>query len=114
MGKLLGPAEILREALDSIAKKVQLALLYGSVAAHRDTAHSDFDLLLISDDLTLEEIYEALTPAEKRLGRPINPTLYTHSEFRKRLERRNPFLVKLLAGETIPLMGNKDDFIAAG
>jgi len=114
VGKLLGPAEILREALDSIAKKVQLALLYGSVAAHRDTAHSDFDLLLISDDLTLEEIYEALTPAEKRLGRPINPTLYTHSEFRKRLERRNPFLVKLLAGETIPLMGNKDDFIAAG
>lgn len=114
VGKLLGPADILRDALGSIADKVQLALLYGSSAAHRDTAHSDFDLLLISDDLTLEEIYEALTPAEKRLGRPINPTLYTRGEFRKRLERRNPFLIKLLTGETMPLMGNKDDFLAAG
>ena len=114
VGKLLGPADILRDALGSMANKVQLALLYGSTATHRDTARSDFDLLLISDDLTLEEIYEALTPAEKRLGRPINPTLYTGGEFRERLERRNPFLVKLLAGETIPLMGNKDDFIAAG
>lgn len=114
VGKLLGPADILRDALGPIAEKVQLALLYGSAAAHRDTAHSDFDLLLISDELTLEEVYEALTPAEKRLDRPINPTLYTHTEFRKRLERRNPFLIKLLDGATINLMGNKDDFVAAG
>lgn len=108
--KLLGPADTLREALAPIADHIQLALLYGSVAARRDTALSDFDVLLISDTLTLEAVYETLAPAEQRLGRPVNPTLYTRSEFHKRLERRNPFLIKLLAGDTISLIGNKDDF----
>jgi predicted nucleotidyltransferase len=112
--KLLGPADTLREALSALAHKIQLALLYGSAASHRDTAHSDFDVLLVSDELTLEKVYEALTPAEKKLGRPINPTLYTHAEFHKRLEQRNPFLIKLVAGETISLIGDKDDFIATG
>lgn len=113
VSKLLGPADILREALKVIEDKVQLALLYGSAAAHQDTAYSDFDVLLVSDKLTLEAVYGALAPAEKRLGRTINPTLYTHDEFRRRLEQGNPFLLRLLARETISLVGNKDDIVAA-
>lgn len=112
--KTLGPADTLRAALSAIADQVQLALLYGSVAARRDTALSDFDVLLVSDTLMLEQVYEALAPAEKQLGRPVNPTLYTYAEFHKRLKQRNPFLLKLLARETIALIGNKDDFVAPG
>lgn len=114
VAKLLGPADILRDALRTIEDNVYLALLYGSAAAGRDTAHSDFDVLLVSDDLTLEAVYEALVPAEKRLDRPVNPTLYTRKEFHQRLKQRNPFLIKVLAGETTGLIGNKDDFAAAG
>jgi predicted nucleotidyltransferase len=114
VAKTLGPVETLREALTPIAGELQLALMYGSAAARRDTAHSDLDLLLVSDALTLEQVYAALEPAEKRLGRPINPTLYTPTEFRKRLERRNPFLLKLLSRDTMPLIGNKDDLVAIG
>lgn len=114
VAKMLGPADILRVALAPIAERVPLALLYGSVATRRDTAHSDFDLLLVSDTLTLEEVYQALAPAEKQLGRPVNPTLYTQAEWRKRLAQRNPFLTRLLAGETIALIGDKDAFVTAG
>ena len=112
--KMLGPADNLRAALLPLADQVQLALLYGSVAKRSDTALSDFDLLLVSDTLTLEQVYAALAPAEKQLGRTVNPTLYTQAEFRKRLAQRNPFLTKLLAGETIALTGDKHAFIAAG
>jgi len=112
--KMLGPADILRRALAPVAGELQLALLYGSVAGRRDTAHSDFDLLLVSDTLTLEQIYAALAPAETQLGRRVNPTLYTRREFDKRLQESNPFLTKLLAGETIALVGEKDDLVAAG
>lgn len=112
--KLLGPADVLREALNVIETKVQLALLFGSTASRQDSAHSDFDVLIVSDKLTLEEAYAALAPAEQRLGRTINPTLYTSMEFRKRLEQSHPFLLKLLAGKTISLIGNKDDFVAVG
>lgn len=105
--KMLGPADTLRQALASLASKIDLALLYGSVAARRDTANSDFDLLLVSDALTLEQVFTALAPAEKQLGRPVNPTLYTMTEFRKRQAKGNAFLTKVLAGETIALIGDK-------
>lgn len=112
--KMLGPAEVLRETLAPLADALPLALLYGSVASGRDTARSDLDVLLVSDALTLEQVYEALAPAEQQLGRPVSPTLYTREEFQRRLEQHNPFLLKLLAGETVALMGDKDEYIATG
>lgn len=114
VARMLGPADTLRQALAPIASELLLALLYGSIAANRDTARSDFDVLLVSDTLTLEAVYDALKSAEKELGRSISPTLYSQAEFRKRLAQRNPFLTKLLAGKTIALIGDKDDVIAAG
>jgi hypothetical protein len=114
VAKMLGPADALRQALAPIADDVRLALLYGSVAKRSDTAHSDFDLLLVSDTLTLEQVYAALAPAEQQLGRPVSPTLYTSAEFHKRLAQGNPFLTKLLAGDTIALIGDKDAVAAAG
>lgn len=113
VAKMLGPADVLRQALTPIADDLQLALLYGSVAKRSDTVHSDFDLLLVSDTLTLEQVYAALAPAEKQLGRPVSPTLYTQAEFRKRLESHNHFLTKLLAGDTTALIGDKDAVAAA-
>lgn len=112
--KMLGPAEVLREALAPLAETLPLALLYGSVASGRDTARSDIDVLLVSDTLTLEQVYATLAPVEKQLGRPVSPTLYTSAEFRRRLAQRNPFLVKLLAGDTVALKGDKDGFVTAG
>jgi len=112
--KILGPADALRQALVPIAEEIQLALLYGSVARRSDTAYSDFDLLLVSDTLTLEQVYAALAPAEQQLGRRASPTLYTSAEFGKRLAQRNPFLTRLLAGNTIALIGDKDAVAAAG
>ena len=114
VAKVLGPADTLRETLAPIADEVRLALLYGSVAKRSDTARSDFDLLLVSDTLTLEQVYAGLAPAEQQLGRPVSPTLYTSTEFNRRLEQGNPFLTRLLAGDTITLIGGKDAVIAAG
>lgn len=112
--KMLGPAELLREALAPLAEALPLALLYGSVAAGRDTARSDIDVLLVSETLTLEQVYAALAAAEQQLGRPVSPTLYTPSEFRRRLAQRNAFLLKLLAGDTVALIGDKDEYVTAG
>lgn len=103
--KMFGPAEALRAALAPLAKRVRTAWLYGSVAKGGDRAQSDIDVLIVADDLTLEEVYAALGPAEKRLGRTVSPTLYTLKEFERRRATKNPFLSKVLAGERILLMG---------
>jgi predicted nucleotidyltransferase len=109
--KILGPAEALREALAQLAESVRLALLYGSVAGGSDHAHSDIDLLIVSDELTLEAVYALLEPVEERLGRKVSPTLYTTAEFRDRLERSNPFLARVLTSEFILLTEDRDELL---
>lgn len=112
--KTLGPAELLRAVLTALGDKVRLALVYGSVAKRSDTARSDIDLLIVSDGLTLEQVYEVLGPVEQRLGRRVSPTLYTVAEFRRRRKNGNPFLAKVLAGDYVLLTENGDDLLAAG
>lgn len=112
--KTLGPAEVLRVALRSLGNAVRLALVYGSVAKGRDTAHSDIDLLLVSDVLTLEQVYAALAPVEQQIGRRVSPTLYTVAEFRRRRKSGNTFLAKVLAGEYVRLTEDGDELLAAG
>jgi predicted nucleotidyltransferase len=98
----------LRSALAPLADRVQLALLYGSVAKQTDTAMSDIDVLVVSDDLTLEELFTALQDAERDLGRPVSPTLYTSDEFRRRGRSGHPFLTRVLNGPHIVLVGELD------
>lgn len=113
VAKTIGPADVLRGALAPLGHKLLLAVLYGSVAKRTDSAQSDLDVLIVSDVLTLEDIYSALAIAEKQLGRHVSPTLYTRQEFRTRRTAGNPFLTKVLAGKFIPLTDDADAFIAA-
>ena len=112
--KVFGPSDRLRAALAPLEPEIDLALLYGSSAKNRDTAQSDIDVLVVSDSLTLEQLYTALEGAEAQLGRTISPTLYTRGEFSKRIHQANPFVTKVLKGETIALIGDKGEFAAAG
>lgn len=106
VSKLLGPEQQVENALKPISDRVDLALIYGSVAKRTDHANSDIDLMLVSDTLTLEEVFEALEAAEINLSRTINPTLYTREEFRNRRANKNPFLSKVLEGQYILLKGS--------
>lgn len=99
--KILGPAELIRSALSPLSDRVQLALLYGSVARGFDRSDSDIDVLIVSDDLLLEDVFEALAVAEQHLGRSISPTLYSVDEFERRRANRSdgsPFLIDVLQG----------------
>ena len=106
--KTVGLVDPLREALQPLAKQIRLALVYGSIAKGTDTARSDIDLMIITDDLPMERIFAALAPVEKLLGRPINPTLLTPKEFLDRRRSGQAFLTKVLAGDHIVLLGSED------
>ncbi len=106
--KTVGAGDALFAALQPIAGRVQLALLYGSAAKGVDTAASDLDLLVVSDTLTLEELYRTLVVAEASLGRKIQPTLYTTAEFSRRRQTDDSFVNRVLAGGTLALVGDLD------
>ncbi len=106
--KTVGLETPLRAAVDTLPGKIHLALIYGSVAKRADTSASDFDLLIVADDVTLEDVYAALSSAEQLIDRKVNPTLYTSEEFLRRRARGNAFLKRVLDGPVIVLSGSSD------
>jgi predicted nucleotidyltransferase len=105
--KTVALEEPLAAAVKSLPGKVHLGLIYGSVAKRTDTSASDIDLLLVADELTLEDVYSALSSAERLLDRKVNPTLYTSEEFERR-RGTNAFLKRVLSGPVIVLSGSID------
>ncbi len=106
--KTVGLDGPLRAALEAFGSRLRLALVFGSVAKERDRASSDIDLLVVSDDLTLEKLYRALVPVEAQLGRSVQPTLYTSAEFRQRRSNASSFVHRVLDGPHRVLIGSVD------
>jgi len=107
--KTVGLAEPLREGLAPFAGRIKAAFVYGSVAARTDTAKSDIDLMLICEGLAYPEVFEALQSAEARLGRPVNPTLYTPSEWREKIKFSSGFAAKVTARPKLFLTGSEQE-----
>jgi predicted nucleotidyltransferase len=106
--KTVGVADPIREALEPLFPKIKLALIYGSVARGADRATSDIDVLVVSDHLSLEDLYDAVRGVENRLARSVNVTLYSTEEFRERRTHNSSFLSKILRVEHIVLHGRID------
>jgi predicted nucleotidyltransferase len=104
--KTVGLVEPIREALRPIADRIDLALIFGSIAKGTDHAGSDVDLLVVTDELHLDQIYAALEPAEATIGRKVSPTVYNSKEYADRVRKKNPFLAKVLAGDYLELIGD--------
>lgn len=90
-------ADVLRGALSPLAEKINAAFVYGSVAKGQDTTTSDINLMLVSNTLTVADIFAALEEIASRLGRPVNPTVYSQEEFEKRIKKDKAFAKQLLA-----------------
>lgn len=110
--KTVGLAEPLREVLAPLASRIVMAFVYGSVAKRQDTASSDIDLMVVSDDLSYAEVFETLEAIDARLGRVVNPTVYTRRELAKRVKDGNAFVKRVLAQPKVWVIGTEDDLAA--
>ena len=110
--KTVALAEPLREALAPLAKRITAAFVYGSVAKRSDTAASDIDLMVVSDSLTYAYLFAALEPATARLGRKVNPTVYSRKDLARRVKQRNAFVTRVVAQSKVWLIGAESDLAA--
>lgn len=108
IAKTVGVIHLLRSALAPLEKKVSVAFVYGSIAAGNETAGSDVDLMVIGD-VTMDEVVACLTPAERAVGRPINPTVYSLSEFKSKRRAGNHFINAVMKGKNEFLIGDEDE-----
>jgi predicted nucleotidyltransferase len=106
--KTVGLAEPLRAALAPLAPNILAAFVFGSVAKRQDTAASDIDLMVISDTVRYADLYAALEFVAARLGRTVNPTVYTRKQLAKRKQEDTAFVKRVLGQPKVWLIGSDD------
>jgi len=110
--KTVGLAEPLRDVLLPFADNIAAAFVFGSVAKRSDTAGSDIDLMVVSDSLSYADLFGALEDVATRLGRTVNPSIYTRQELARRIKQKNAFVTRVLAQPKVWLIGGEDELAA--
>ncbi len=106
--KTAGLVDALREALTPFQNVVEVAFVYGSVARATEASESDVDLMIVGN-ATVKRLASAIRKVERRLGRPVNPSVYREVEFAKKLASGNHFLRNVLDREKLFVVGNQSD-----
>lgn len=100
-----GPAVFLTHELSAIAN-IDAAFLYGSYAARTagvaGPPPNDIDVMVIGTP-DPEAVYDACDRVERRVGRPVNPTILSRAEATG--EAQSAFLQSVMAQPTVPLIG---------
>jgi len=105
--KTKGAVGILREAV-STKRAIDYAFIYGSFATGEERAESDIDLMVIGR-ISLEEVLALIRGPEEKLSREINVSLYDLQEIRKRVKDHDPFIIEVLGGSKIMLIGDENE-----
>ena len=106
--KTFGVADVLRQALQPLSDGIDLAFVYGSVARGEERAASDIDLFVVGE-VSFGDMIEALTPAQRKLGRQINPTVFSPAEFANKAHEGNHFVTTVLAEKQLFVIGGENE-----
>ena len=111
--KTSGIADVLRNALYPLADRIEVAFIYGSFASGKQHLDSDIDLMVVGE-VGFGEVVLATGPRQLKLGREINPTIYSEDEFRQKVREGNHFLTTVLSEPRIVIVGNEDELARVG
>lgn len=94
----------IKEALTK--KDIEFALIFGSFAKGNFNSESDLDLLIIGK-ISLSEAIKLLNPAEKIIGRNINPIIWNLHEFEER--KKGKFAYEIFSGKILMIKGDENE-----
>jgi predicted nucleotidyltransferase len=106
--KTAGLTDVLAEALKPLAKKIRLAFVYGSMASGEERSDSDIDFMVIGE-VSPVDLALPLRSARDALGREINPSVYTPSEYLRRKAAKDHFLTQVLTKPRLFVVGSDHD-----
>jgi len=106
--KTVGLAELIKQALISVEKQIELAFIYGSFASGDYGNESDVDLFVVTE-LSGLKLAELLGEMQNKIGRSINISQFTADEFNQRKEQNDHFLKRVLEGPKINIVGYIDE-----
>jgi predicted nucleotidyltransferase len=108
ISKTVGIHDVVRSALAPLGEEIQISFVYGSVARQEERGDSDVDLMVLGN-ASFRDVVAALGPAQKTLGREINPTVYPVPEFRSKLAGGNHFLRSVMKQKRLFVLGTENE-----
>ncbi len=106
--KTAGLADLLREALASLADRITVAFVFGSIAQGTERATSDVDVFVIGE-VSFAEVVAVLSPLRERLGREVNPVVMSRKEFAAQRAAKDRFVERVLGEPKLFVIGTTDD-----
>jgi len=102
--KTVGLGDRLRATLTD-QDNIDIAFIYGSYAKNEETLESDVDLFIVGST-SIQRLTPILSQLEEELGRELNATVFTQEELQRRMRERDHFILSVMVGRKIFLIGN--------
>ena len=107
--KTIGLRTILQDAFSGLAGKIDIALVFGSMASGNQSPSSDVDVLVLGD-LPLLDVVKALSLVQAELGRELNPVVMPVDRFVAQLYKQDRFTKRVLEEPKLFVLGDEDEF----
>jgi len=91
--------------------RVKYAMFSGRFARHLPKGPEDVDLLIVGG-VVLPELALLVREEEKRIDAEINYTVMTEEEFEFRKKKRDPFILTILNGTRVMIIGDEESMIS--
>ena len=103
--KTTGLADVLRDALSPLSKRIRLAFVFGSVAVGTERPGSDVDVMVVGK-ADFDDVVVALGRTRERLRREVNPVVMTEAQFRDKVGHGERFVSRIVREPKIFLVGD--------
>lgn len=91
--------------------RVSFVMFSGKLARYKERKREDDVDILVVGEVVLPELASVVRAEETRRGKEINYTAMTRDEFDFRKKRRDPFLLGILSGSRVMIIGDEEDLV---
>ncbi|MBU0652175.1 MAG: nucleotidyltransferase domain-containing protein [Proteobacteria bacterium] len=105
--KTSGLADVIVNALGN-ETDIRVAFVFGSFARQEEKAGSDVDLMVVGD-IGLRKLTGLLMDVSGKIGREINPHVFSEKEFIKRKKDQDHFLNQVLEAPKTFIIGTENE-----
>ena len=105
--KTVGIVAQLKERLAD--SRIRSSFLFGSFASGTEKSTSDIDIIIIGD-LGMRAVSKLLSGIQEKINREINPHVFSHQEFSKRVKEKDHFITSILQEKISPIIGDISEY----
>jgi len=90
---------------------ISFIMFSGKIARGKDRKKEDEVDILVVGEIVLPELSNLIRAEESKKGKEINYTVMSREEYEFRKKRRDPFLLGILSGSRVMIIGDEEDLV---